>query len=333
MKRMRRKGLFAAAALSVFLTVTSIFTMPAYAMNGVNELTGYPIADPRIDNQRPIAVMIDNDKAAFPHYGLAEADVVYELMNSTKNNRVTRLMALYKDWNAAPRIGNIRSTRPTNVLLAEEWNAILIHDGGPFYNNAYFAEYNRHLSAGFSRINNGKRREFTEYVTTGEAQRRAVAAGFSTAYDAPVDPTHFNFSVTPVVPAGIAAQTVTLPFPHNIPQLKYNALTQTYDYYEFGRRANDGATGSVPTFKNVILQDCSFAQLDASGYLIYNCIAVNQPGWYITNGKIQPITWSKTAGADTTRFYDANGKELAINPGKTYIALIPSDSWQLIGVQ
>jgi hypothetical protein len=86
-----------------------------------------------------------------PAYG------VYEMMNSTANNRVTRLMALYKDWQVVNQIGNIRSTRPTNILLALEWNAILIHDGGPFYNDAYFTSTGiNHLSGSFSRVRNGK---------------------------------------------------------------------------------------------------------------------------------------------------------------------------------
>ena len=40
--------------------------------------------DESLKNQRPIAVMVDNEKTALPHYGLTEADVVYELMNSTE---------------------------------------------------------------------------------------------------------------------------------------------------------------------------------------------------------------------------------------------------------
>ena len=39
--------------------------------------------DESLQNQRPIAVMVDNEKKALPHFGLTEADVVYEMMNST----------------------------------------------------------------------------------------------------------------------------------------------------------------------------------------------------------------------------------------------------------
>ena len=49
-----------------------------------------------LKEQRPIAVMVDNESIALPHYGLSKADVVYEMMNSTENGRITRFMVLVK---------------------------------------------------------------------------------------------------------------------------------------------------------------------------------------------------------------------------------------------
>lgn len=96
-----------------------------------SELTNEWI-DASLAMQRPVAIMVDNESKALPHYGLTEADVVYEMMNSTANGRITRLMAIVKDWDKITRFGSIRSTRPTNVMLAAEWNAVLCHDGGYF---------------------------------------------------------------------------------------------------------------------------------------------------------------------------------------------------------
>ena len=62
----------------------------------ISELTGEPISE-ELKDQRPIAAMVDNELTALPHYGTSEADVVYELMNSTKNDRITRLMCIVKD--------------------------------------------------------------------------------------------------------------------------------------------------------------------------------------------------------------------------------------------
>ena len=102
-----------------------------------SELTNEPIDD-ALKDQRPIAVMVDNEQTALPHYGTADADVVYELMNSTMNNRITRLMCLYKDREKITQVGSVGRTRPTNILLASAWNAVLCHDVGPYYNDQYF---------------------------------------------------------------------------------------------------------------------------------------------------------------------------------------------------
>ena len=54
-----------------------------------SELTGEPISE-TIKDQRPIAAMVDNESIALPHFGISECDVVYEMMNSTQNGRITR---------------------------------------------------------------------------------------------------------------------------------------------------------------------------------------------------------------------------------------------------
>ncbi|MBQ9306181.1 DUF3048 C-terminal domain-containing protein, partial [Butyrivibrio sp.] len=73
-------------------------------------------------------------------------------------------------------------------------------------------------------------------------------------------------------------------------------------------------------------------QLDENGYLIYNCIDTNQPGLYATKGKITDIVWTKTTETEITRYYDENGNELTMNTGKTYIALIPDDTWDQLAI-
>ena len=96
-----------------------------------SELTNEWI-DEALKDQRPIAAMIDNESVALPHYGLTKADIVYEIMNSQMNGRITRFMVLVKNWDSTERLGNSRSARTTNVILDSEWTAVLCHDGGPY---------------------------------------------------------------------------------------------------------------------------------------------------------------------------------------------------------
>ena len=314
-----------------------------------SELTNEWI-DEALENQRPIACMVDNELTALDHYGVNQADVVYELMNSTANGRITRLMCLIKDWEKIEQLGSIRSTRTTNVMVAGEWNAILVHDGGPFYIDNYIGmPYCNNLSGGFARYSNGKPTEFTEYVTfenytnpnTGKSYnglgKRIEAAGYSKEYNKYYEGKHWNFAKGDNKIGEFAdakdVKNIELPFPHNKSQLKYNDEKQKYEYYEYGKAHIDALDNEVTSFTNVILECISFTELDKNGYLTYNVTdSTSHEGYYLTKGVAVPITWSKDKPEGITHYYyKSNGKEIELNTGKTYIAFVPADSWsQLI---
>lgn len=299
-----------------------------------SELTGEPISR-EIEDQRPVAIMVDNDARALPHFGISECDVMYELMNSTANDRITRLMCLFKDWGAIEKVGSIRSIRPTNILLGQEWDAVLCHDGGPYYIDDYLGRYPYHFSGTFSRVNNGKATEFTEFCLSGDLSKNFSNTGYSTSYDdRRQSGEHFQFAAyqgdeITLEDAGdaVTATNVSLPFGNTKSKLVYNETTGTYDYYEFGEICKDGGNDAVVTFKNVIIQNCSFTQYDEHGYMIYNCIQSGESGYYCTNGKAIPITWSKSSEGGMTKYYNAAGEEITLNTGRTYITLVPSDTW------
>ena len=313
----------------------------------LSELTGLPISKD-LKNQRPIALMVDCEVESLPNYEIAECDIVYELMNSTANDRVTRLMCIRKDWNNIEQMGNIRSTRPTNIALAGEYNAILVHDGGPVYINDFIAKaYCDHLSGGFARVDLGRADFYEEFITSGQLEDRIQAAGFSSTYNAyaPMRDTHFLFrdygtDMTPTEMGYTNAQTATnvkIPtFKHTQSNLRYNESTGTYDFYLYGNLQQDGEDNEVVSFENVILQCTDYYVYDEHGYLIYLYYnQENTTGYYITNGEAIKITWSKAVSNEKldyeiTKYYDENGNEIEINPGKTYIALVPKDGWSSV---
>ena len=307
-----------------------------------SELTNEWI-DESLKDQRPIAVMVDNEKVALPHYGLTEADILYEMMNSTKNDRITRFMAIVKDWGAIEQFGSIRSTRSTNIYLVGEWNAVLCHDGGPYYvmgNNTGFAglikekDYVDNFSGTFSRVNNGKKREYTEYICSGDLEKNFDSKKYSKEYNEHYPGPHFTFSDTEIDLADGAGAfdcaEIELPFPHNKSKLIYNETTGTYDYYEYGEAHRDPQHDNAQlTFENLLIQSCSFVRLDDIGYMVYNVVDNSgNSGYYITNGKAIKVTWYKADDTAPTKFYDnSTGEEIKLNTGKTYIAIVPSDSW------
>lgn len=305
-----------------------------------SELTNEWI-DESLKDQRPIAVMVDNEKTALPHYGLTQADVVYEMMNSLQNGRITRFMAIVKDWGAIEQFGSIRSARTTNFMIAPEWNAVMCHDGGPFYINPYLElPYVDNFSGTFSRVNNGKATEYTEYILAGDLEANFTNKGYSTTYNEYYEGAHYQFASekNPVdltdASGSIDASLVDLPFPHNESELRYDEDAQLYYYYEYGEAHLDPANDNAQLcFKNILIQKCDYTQYDENGYMGFNCIVSGQEGYYITNGKAIKVTWTKTRDTEPTRYYNENGTEITINTGKTYVAFVPSDNWESLVIE
>ena len=326
-----------------------------------SELTNEWI-DEELKDQRPVAVMVDNEIKALPHMGVNSADIVYEMVNSTLNGRITRLMCIVKDYNNIQYIGNVRSARPTNLLITPEYNAILIHDGGPFYINDFLArDWNNNLSGGFARISNGKSYEYTEYATaedysaSGKSYKsianRIADGKIDVEYNEYYPGKHFEFNNKDTGldddKKAVDAETIKRPFPHNESTLYYNDDTKLYEYHEYAHRAGDGfsskQTGphvdpldddNVLSFKNVIIYSAVMNQLDANGYMIYNVIGSGNNGYYITDGKAVPITWSKPSENELTVFKNKEtGEDIKLNTGKTYIAIVPEDAWEELVIE
>lgn len=306
-----------------------------------SELTNELISED-LKDQRPIAVMVDNEKTALPHYGLTQADVVYELMNSTLNGEITRFMALVKDWDAIEQFGSIRSLRPTNILLANEWNAIICHDGGPFHNDAYLAlPATDNISGYFGRVNNGKSREFTEYILTGEIEKYTSQLGIDTSYTEYYEGPHYQFA-SEADPQNLeetypdfakSAVKIDLPFGHNGSELEYNEEDGLYYYSEYGKAHTDPQNDNKQLcFKNVILQRVTYSQLDENGYLIFNCIGEGN-ATFITNGKRVNVTWKKGSDTEPTRYYDGLGEEIELNTGKTYVGFVADQRWDELVIE
>ncbi len=306
-----------------------------------SELTNEWI-DEALKEQRPIAAMVDNEKTALPHYGLTQSDVVYEMTNSTANDGVTRLMVLFKDYNSVKQIGSIRSVRPTNLQIIPEWNAVICHDGGPFYIDDYMAkDFVENFSGTFSRVNNGKSREFTEYILEGDIDKNfASHPKYSKTYNDYYPGPHYKFTSESKpndlsqYPDAKSCTHIQMPYKHNKPYMDYDPASGTYLYSEYGMKHTDPGNGDQQlSFKNILIQNCRYVQFDSNGYMMFHSIDFNRDGYYITNGKCIPVTWTKDDELTPTRYYDKNGEEIVLNTGRTYVALVPDDIWSGLTIE
>ena len=70
--------------------------------------------------------MINNLKEALPSSSTKQADVIYECM---VEGGITRLMAIYSNYENLEKVGSIRSARHYYINIANEYNAIYVHYG------------------------------------------------------------------------------------------------------------------------------------------------------------------------------------------------------------
>ena len=94
---------------------------PAY----YHPLTGVGM-DEDLSRLRPVAVMINDLKAAQPQLGVSQADIIYEM---PAEGGITRMVALFQSLDGVGNLGSIRSTRAYYLELALGHDALLVHAG------------------------------------------------------------------------------------------------------------------------------------------------------------------------------------------------------------
>ena len=93
---------------------------------GTNPLTGLPM-EPEYENDRPVAVMFNNLKAAQPQLGISRADIIYEV---PAEGGITRMLGVFQSLEGVGTLGSIRSSRPYYLELALGHDALYVHAGG-----------------------------------------------------------------------------------------------------------------------------------------------------------------------------------------------------------
>jgi hypothetical protein len=91
-----------------------------------NLLTGLPNLTDEAVGKRPVAVMVNNVKAAFPQYGVAQADIIFEV---PVEGGSTRFMAMYGDYTQVPKVCSVRSCRMYFPEFSEGFDAVYVNWG------------------------------------------------------------------------------------------------------------------------------------------------------------------------------------------------------------
>lgn len=288
-------------------------------------LTG-DYVDESISRQRPVAVMLNNIEAACPQSGIENADVLYE---APVEGGITRLMGIFENYGDLDKIGSVRSARIYFVRFALGWDAIYCSVGHSKYAVDLLDSPGTDSMDGVTGTGAGVyyRTEDRKAPHNCYASAEGIAAGiqkqgFSTDYDTNY---HGYFQFVNVGDTasydGVTANTVHTGYFHNDPYFEYNKDDQLYYRFQFGKKQIDDETGNQLTFKNLILQYCDYEMFDDDKSLN---IDINAGGkaQYISNGICTEMTWNRDRDTGITHYYLADGAEVKLNTGKTYVGII-----------
>lgn len=293
--------------------------------------------DPEIADTRPIAVMIPNEIAALPQYNLSKASIIYE---ANVEWEMTRMMAIFEDWQNIDTIGNIRSLRAYFAYWAFEWDAFLVHFGGPFFINELLAEPDTQNINGTIKeqpafFRSGEKKAPHNAYATGTGLYKAITDNkYELSYRGIADEEHFRFASkaepNTLEQYSTGARTasyidMTGCYPLTRCYFNFNEEDGLYYRSQYLSGGADGphtdASGEQLCFKNILVQYTKYEDL-GEGYLALQCHDDTRDGWFFTNGKGIHINWKKDSDYGATRYYDDNGDEIILNTGKTMICIV-----------
>ena len=297
-----------------------------------NLLTGLPTLTAEAIGKRPVAVMVNNIKAAFQQYGIEAADVIFEILVEGDQ---TRFMALYGDYTQVPEICSVRSCRKYFPILSQGFDAVYVHWGMadpiiPEVNAMGLTRYDGTANTGGlygrdqDRLNAGYALEHTSsFDGTGLPNAMAERGERTDLAEGKTDPAFlFNGVDETVRPEGEDCIEVEIEFGAATANLVYDEATDTYLKEFDGEPQIDGRTNNQLAFTNVFVLETEIS-IDPNGtHKWFDWTGGgNSKGYYVSNGAVQEIKWSKESQNDYLKFYTLDGEELAINRGKSYIAI------------
>lgn len=300
--------------------------------------------DEAVVKRRNMAVMIPNNKQALPQYGISKASIIYE---APVEGRITRLMALFEDYDDLDRIGPIRSSRDYYVYEAMAYDSIYVNWGLaiPFVKELINSDrvdnvsqavegIAKPASEAFKTIERGNyAKEYRGYMFIDGYEAAVERLGYATEYtDRFVQA--FTFAndghraeyeqypdATKIYPGGKSSNGGG--YGNANPCFAYDETDGLYYRSQYSAPQVDELNGEQLAVSNVVFKICH-GEVHEPTDKDYLAFGVHGEGeaYVFTNGKVIKGTWKRNSDYEPNLFYDENGEEIVFNQGKTWICNI-----------
>ena len=292
--------------------------------NNTNPLTG-ETTETDYNNQRPVAVTMRNGEGSTPQWGVSKADLLVEGVSEGYD---TTLTAVFATRNDISKVGPVGKVTDLGLQLVLPLSAVPVHIGKTTYAsnllNVLTYQDMDGLNVGTSgmafdsdRYASGYREENCWY-TTADLITAGLANYSMDTTGANMPLFHFEERPAPESQNGV---NLYITFSQTAgAELKYDAATGLYLRHNFdGTPTMDVDSGQQASFKNVLVLYASSGVKDDGYTRQYDMNGGT--GLYLTDGAWQEIRWTKGDATAPLSLTDTSGATLAVNPGKTYLAV------------
>ena len=303
--------------------------------SSVNPITG----ESWQGDYRPVLVNIDSHPRALPHWGIASADLIYELPIQADGS--TRQVALF--MGEYPELaGPVRSARIPMASLREMWGApyyFFGYQGGTTSVKEWVQKYSANKKFSYPYIELMNKKKGVWYDRNGDGGHVApynvtlIMDKVREEYNVSPNTHAFLFDDTGLT-RGERVNGVVIPYkttsPAYLTAYQYNEATGLYDRYRNGTPYTDMLTGQGTSFANVIVirTNVSFMNNNPSRPVIrlngQGVCEIFQNGHYIRGTWVRNCSETKNLN-NRMIFLDENGNELPMKVGKTFIQIVDNE--------
>lgn len=276
-------------------------------------------------DSRSVAVMIDNEKGAWPQAGLNSAYMIYEIIIE---GGATRFEALFKEDKLPAKLGPVRSSRHYFLDYAMEHDAIYVHFGWSPLAQSDISKLKINNINGIYDTFFWREPPKTSYHNAFTSHDNIVKYIARKGYrDEQKQECIIQYNEKDTDLSGDKiANNIQIKYSsmHNT-SYTYDAESKTYLRSMRGEEHKDRFTGERFYAKNILIYKVRDELLpdteDKGRRELYNI--GSGEGYYITNGKCIPMKWKKESRSSKTIYRDLEGNELKFNDGITWVQIVP----------